>query len=455
MRILRFLQLVHRLRLQASVRTATTAPDDAPRSREKLRTDAPTFMKLLVVSSWFPYPPNNGSKLRAYHLLARLANRHAITLLSFAESGEEGGSPSLAAFCEQVVTVPGNPFKSEKPPSARQLFGALPRSLAQTYNTQMQALVDVKIVACDAALAFQLGAAPYLRPHVSVPRVLDEIEIGVFRDNYRAQPMSLRRVRRGLTWWKYARFVRDLVTQFDRSTVVSERERSCLAEAGCDVTRVDVVPNGVDRTDFAKSNHARKRGALIYSGAVTYSANLDAVRYFVAEILPRIRAVRPNVLLQVTGTTGNVNVGDLTLGGAVNFTGHVEDVKALVAESCVCVVPLRIGGGTRLKILESMALGTPVVSTSKGAEGLAVTPEEDILIADTPEDFARQTVRLLDDPNLRARLAANARRLVEHQYTWDRIGAQLSDIIENAAAHRSAQRRTARVEEGIAPRAHA
>jgi glycosyltransferase involved in cell wall biosynthesis len=407
-------------------------------------------MKLLVVSSWFPYPPTNGSKLRAYNLLARLADCHAITLLSFAEPGEQAGVPALTALCERVVTVSGNPFKREKPLRVRQLFAPMPRSLVQTYSRKMQALVDAEIGACDAALAFQLGAALYLRPHSSVPRILDEIEIGVFRDNYRSKPIGPRRFRRGLTWWKYARFVRNLVAQFDRSTVVSERERDCLAEAGCDIARIAVVPNGVDRSDLTWSCQP-KPGTLIYPGAVTYSANLDAVRHFVGEILPRIRAVRP-VSLQVTGATGNISVADLTAGGAVRFTGYVDDVKRLVAESCVCIVPLRIGGGTRLKILESMALGTPVVSTSKGAEGLEVTHEEDILIADTPQDFARQTMRLLDDPDLRARLATNARRTVERQYTWDRIGAQLSEIVGNTAADRSLYGRTP-VPKGIAPRA--
>jgi glycosyltransferase involved in cell wall biosynthesis len=400
-------------------------------------------MKLLVVSSWFPYPPDNGAKLRAYHLLASLAERHAITLLSFAEPGEEREAHSLTAFCETLQTVPGNPFKPARPLASRDFFSPVPRAFAQTYSRAMQALVDEAVPRHDAAVAFQLGAALYLTRHTTVPRVFDEAEAGVIRDGYRAQPVGLTRARRSLTWWKFTRFMHDLVRRFERTTVVSDVERRHLGGMGCDLARIRVVPNGVDRIDLVRRN-TPKPGRLIYPGSMTYSANLDAVRYFLRETFPKIRAIRPHVSLQVTGATGDVDLRELSRGGAVTFTGHVADVKSLIAHSAVCIVPLRTGGGTRLKILESMALGTPVVSTSKGAEGLTVTPEQDILIADSPEAFAAQVVRVLDDFVLRAQLASNGRRLVERLYTWDRIGAELDDVLcEAAADHRRATCRPA------------
>ena len=411
-------------------------------------------MRLLVLSSWFPFPPSNGSKLRAFRLLEALATRHSVTLLSFAEPGEEQGVPALEAICDKVFTVPGNPFKPQRPLGSLELFSRVPRSYAQTYSVDMQRLVDTEVVSNDAAVAFQLGGALYLRERGSIPRVVDELEVGVLREQHLSQPLGLQRLRRGLTWWKYARFVRELIGQFDRATVVSDLERAHLENAGCDVTHVEVVPNGVDRSDLSRANHP-KPGRLIYPGSVTYSANLDAVRYFVNEILPKVQATRPDASLQVTGATGNVDVSGLSGKAGVTFTGYVDDAKKLVAHSSACVVPLRIGGGTRLKILESMALGTPVVSTSKGAEGLALTPEEDILIADTPDDFARQTLRLLDDFVLRARLAANARRLVEQTYTWDRIGGQLNDVLTAAVADHHAGRGTALAQREAASRARA
>lgn len=389
-------------------------------------------MKLLIISSWCPYPPTNGAKLRAYHLLRELAPRHKITLLTFAEPGEDRDLGPLAALCANLRTVPGNPFKPTKPLSNLDFFKRVPRSYVQTFSPEMQRLVDLELRNQDAAMALEIGAAMYLRGRRTVPRIVDEIEVGSLLEDYERQPRSIARARRGLTWWKYSQFVRDLTSKFDAATVVSEIERSHLARIGCDTSRISVVPNGVDRADLRRIRLPTP-ARLIYPGAVTFSANLDAVRFFVGDILPRIQQRRRDVSLQVTGDVGDVDVDDLERQSGVTFTGRVRDIKTNIAHANVCVVPLRIGGGTRLKILEAAALGTPVVATSKGAEGLKLEHERDILIADTPEDFAASTLRLLDDPWLCARLATNARKVVAEHYTWDKIGSQLDAIINRAA----------------------
>jgi glycosyltransferase involved in cell wall biosynthesis len=392
-------------------------------------------MKLLVVSSWFPHPPENGSKLRAFHLLSQLANRHDITLLSFAESGEEEDQAVLKNLCRDVRTVPGNPCKPVTALRARDLISATPRSYVQTYSPRMQELVDAAVPRHEAAVALQCGAALYLTKHSTIPRVFDEAEGGVIRDAFRAHPPGLVRYRRGLTWWKYGHFLRQLVETFERTTVVSDIEHQNLVDVHCDPSAIRIVPNGVDRQALKRKNEPRP-GRMIYSGSVTYSANLDAVRYFARDIVPLIRRARPATLV-ITGSTGDIDVSDLLADGTVTFTGRVPDAAHLVAHSSVSVVPLRIGGGTRLKILEAMAVGTPVVTTSKGAEGLAVEHGENILIADSPEAFANEVLRVMDDFVLRARLAANGRRLVERLYTWDRIGSELEHVIAEAqAVHR-------------------
>ena len=392
-------------------------------------------MKLLAVSSWFPCPPDNGSKLRAFHLLSQLANHHDITLLSFAESNEDGNQRALKGFCREVRTVSGNPNRTAGALRARDLISATPRSYVQTYSPRMQDLVDAAVPHHDAAVALQVGAAIYLTKHVTIPRVFDEAEAGVIRDQFHTHAAGPARWRHGLTWWKFGRFLRHLVESFDRTTVVSDRERQHLADIHCDLSAIRIVPNGVDRQSLKQKNELRP-GRLIYPGSVTYSANLEAVRFFAGEILPLIKRARPATFL-VTGSTGSVDVADLSADGSVTFTGRVADIAHLIARCSVCVVPLRTGGGTRLKILEAMALGTPVVTTTKGAEGLSVVHGENILIADSPDAFAREVLRVMDDFVLRARLAANGRRLVERLYTWDRIGAGLENVIQEAqAAHR-------------------
>ena len=193
---------------------------------------------------------------------------------------------------------------------------------------------------------------------------------------------------------------------------------------------LEVVPNGVDcdhnRPGLAQPQPIR----LVYNGSLTYSANYDAMRWFLAEVYPRIKAQVPGVSLTITGSTRGVDLAGLALDDTVRLTGFVDDVRIPVAEAGVCVVPIRQGGGTRLKILEAMALGTPVVATSKGAEGLDAVDGEHLLLADDPEAFARRTVELLGNPALRHDLAANARRLVEDRYDWAAIGQRFVDLVE-------------------------
>jgi glycosyltransferase involved in cell wall biosynthesis len=219
-----------------------------------------------------------------------------------------------------------------------------------------------------------------------------------------------------------------MVSQEDR-----EFTQKLVDDRGC---RVEVVPNGIDcqynKPTFVPVGSNR----IIYNGALTYSANYDAMRYFLREIYPLIRDQHNEVSLTITGSTKGVDLTTLMLDESVSLSGYVDDIRPLVAGSAVCVVPLRIGGGTRLKLLESMALGTPVVSTSKGAEGLDVVNGEHLLIADTPADFATCTLRLLCDTRLRRRLAINARQLVEEKYDWKQIGQRFVDLVEDVASNK-------------------
>ncbi|HEY4690055.1 MAG TPA: glycosyltransferase family 4 protein [Anaerolineae bacterium] len=395
-------------------------------------------MNLLVVSSWFPYPPNNGSKLRAYHLLRELSKRHIITLLSFAGPDEEQGTPGLSEICRVVKTVPGSPFKTGGSLGLRGLFSSLPRSYLQTYSPAMQDLVDRSLIGSHVAVGLQLGAALYLANARSVPRIFEEAEVTVLREQFTFQRRWHRRLRYGLTWWKFARFMRRLTDGFDATTVVSELERNQMIRIGCDAGRIAVISNGVNPACL-HVEATPQPATLIYPGALTYWANYDAILGFLSDVFPLIRRVRPDVTLQVTGSTDGVRLDDLPNQEGVIFTGYVSDIDALIAQSTACIVPLRGGGGTRLKIIQSMALGTPVISTSKGAEGLAVAPEESILIGDTPQQFADQVLRLLADPTLRTRLSHNGRRLIAQSYTWDQIGTQL-DALLSAAMNQHANR---------------
>jgi polysaccharide biosynthesis protein PslH len=393
-------------------------------------------MRLLVVSTWLPYPPDNGSRVRAYNLLRELSRRHRLTLLSFGVPSVPEGLSPLRATCERVEVVPPTTSPGGRP-GAHGLLSPTPRHYVQTDSPRMRALVGARVRENDAAIALQATAARYLADCPQVPRVFEEAEVAVFRERCQEADSVLRRFRHRLTWWKHRRFIRRLVNRFEQTTVVSIPEREQLRAAGCDVSRVSVVPNGVEVPVLPSSGIRAAR--VIYPGAVTYSANLDAVRYFVNDIWPLIQRSRADLEFLVTGSTDGVHVENLAANPGVTFTGRLREVDTWIAGSAVCVVPLRIGGGTRLKILQAMAVGTPVVSTTKGIEGLDVIPDHHVLIGDSPEAFAREVLKLLHDQALGLRIAEAARRLVDERYTWRSIGEGLERVLERALEHRGSR----------------
>lgn len=391
-------------------------------------------MRLLVVSSWFPYPPDNGAKIRAFHLIEQLARRHSVTLFTFAEEAEATAEPLevLGRLCRDVRTFPGNPHKAGRSLPLSGLFSPMPRSYRQTFSPDLAAAVAVAAREHDVVLALEIGAAVHARRVTGVPRVFEEAEVRVIEQD--AQRGSLaRRWRRGLTWRKYAGFTRTLVRDFDATTVVSDLEREALGRAGCALAKIRVVENGVSSAHLTFATEVEP-DTLAYPGSPTYAPNLEAVLWFSRDVLPRIRAERPAVRFTVTGRAEPQQAAALAPAG-VTLAGHVPDIRPVIAGSAVCVVPLRTGGGTRLKILEALALGTPVVSTSKGAEGLELEHGRDLLIADEPEAFASAVTSILVDPALRARLADSGRRAIAARYTWDRIGLALEDVLERAVDH--------------------
>jgi glycosyltransferase involved in cell wall biosynthesis len=400
-------------------------------------------MRILFISRWFPYPPDNGSKIRVFNLIKALSGRHEIVLLSFA--GEAVSPARLAALEPYCSCVHAVPYREFNPTRLRAVLGFLsthPRSVLDTYSEEMQTLVGQVGAdrSFDVVVASQIESVPYALLLNDVPRVFEELELAVIRDQFTRQRAWTRRMRYGLTWWKQRRYVLHLLRQVDGCTVVSDPERALLQRVAPGFQRLAVIPNGVGVQEYAGNWGAPITDALIFPGALTYEANFDAMDFFLRAVFPLIQAQRPSTTLRITGRTDGVPLHRLPLNGGVILTGYLTDVRPAVAQSQVCVVPLLAGGGTRLKILEAMALGTPVVSTSKGAEGLEAIPGKDILVADDPAGFAGTVLRLLGDESLRTKLAANGRKLVRERYEWDHIGKELERFLYQVVEkHRGAE----------------
>ncbi len=393
-------------------------------------------MNVLFLSTWFPFPLDNGSKIRIYHLLRALGQRHNVTLVSFAW---DTAAPEQAAaglpFCRVMHTLPRDPFaRSAFAQATRYLalapvvtrpLPAMQRLVRQVLaHTTFDAVIASTEVMATHALQAPRSAVKILEEHNSFSRMME--------DRYRAATHPVQRLNHWISWQKTRRYEAALFRCFDRIVMVSaEDRRTCEGLPGFRGS-VAVIPNGVDCTHHRPGLAEVQPNTLIYNGALTYSANYDAMHYFLAEIYPLIKQEMPDVTLKITGSTQGVDMSRLRLDASVHFTGYVDDIRLPVAQSAVCVVPLRQGGGTRLKILEAMALGTPMVATAKGAEGLSVVDGEHLLIANEPVQFARRVIDLLRDPAQRAHLIHNARHLVETQYDWEQIGAQFVNFVETS-----------------------
>jgi glycosyltransferase involved in cell wall biosynthesis len=400
---------------------------------------AGAFLKILFLSAWFPTPPDNGSKIRVHNLLRTLAARHEISLLTFAPRGEPLALDALKEICAEVECVPWKPFDAAR--ARRGFFSSTPRSLVDTYSPAMAELVRARAArkSYDVVIASTIEMARYAWQAPSA-RVLEEHNCAtrLMREQYAAETQPLKRARHWLTWRKYAQYESRLYQQFDVCAMVSEEDARAARELA-PATPIVVIPNGVNLRDYTRDDIiAAADDTLIFNGALTYAANLDGVRFFVAEIFPLIRAQLPHARLKITGRYDGIALDGIGTASGVELTGYLDDVRPAVRESAVCVVPLQRGGGTRLKILEAMAVGTPVVSTSKGAEGLAVTHGENILIADDPRVFADYACELVRQPERRKMLAANARRLVEEHYDWQRIGEEFESVLARAVEARRA-----------------
>jgi glycosyltransferase involved in cell wall biosynthesis len=192
-----------------------------------------------------------------------------------------------------------------------------------------------------------------------------------------------------------------------------------------------VVPNGVIARDYSGVTAAPQPDTLIFTGALRYRPNYDAMRWFIAEVWPQVRRVRPMARLFITGDHAGLALPD---ADGIECTGFVDDIRPLLSSARLAVAPIFAGGGTRLKILEAMAAGTPVVATAKGAEGIDAASGEELLLADDAVSFAAQVVALLGDEGLRARLSQAARRLVAERYDWAIIGPRFESLVRAVAA---------------------
>lgn len=397
-------------------------------------------MKILFVTPFLPSPPRFGGQRRLDGLMRSLAKNHELSLISFSATDEfkQMSLEATRAYCKDVVVFPDMEFVNRRDKrllQARSLvslhsFEHLLVARRAEFLRRLQQLIDtggfdvlqVEFVQM-AALSFQLPRGRRLRA------VLDEhnIEFDIVKRTASAAVSPARRLYSAVDWRKLKREEVNAWRRFDGVSVTSERDAAILSELE-PKTPVSVVPNGVDIDLFRPGSREPDADSLLFFGAMNYYPNQDGLNYFVERIFPLILAKRPRTKLWVVGPAPE-SVKRLQ-GPSIEVTGFVDAVEPYIDAATAAIVPLRLGGGTRLKIVEAMSKAKPIISTRVGAEGIDVVNGESALLADDPQAFADHVESVLADAALAKRLGAAARKLAEERYSWPALVAGLERFYE-------------------------
>lgn len=394
-------------------------------------------MHILFLTANLPYPPSSGATTRSYHLLRQLARRHRLHLVAYANAGQEAAAGVFEQCCASVTLVPWRETKHTPRFYAELLLNVLspvPFVVSRSTKPAMARAVGevlrrhrMDAIYCDfLALTRNLPGGP-------TPPVLltaHNVESAIWRRYLATERNPLKALYILLQYAKMLRFERRTLYEIRHVACVSAEDLERL-KALCPLPRYTVVPNGVDLDYFRPFPDPPVPYRLVFTGSMDWRPNQDAMRFFLTRIYPRIKRAEPRASLVIVGRQPPRDLERLAAEHPdVRVTGTVPDVRPYLASAAVYIVPLRVGGGTRLKILEALAMAKPVVSTTVGCEGLALTPERDLLVADEPDAFAAAVLRLFNDPALADRQRQAGSGVVRAAYGWDSIGRTLEEALQ-------------------------
>jgi sugar transferase (PEP-CTERM/EpsH1 system associated) len=394
-------------------------------------------MRILWVKPGGLWPLNTGGRLRSFHLIAELSRRHRVTVLTtHGPADDPQGLASHLPACERVESVP---YTLPKVGTARFAL-AVARSWMSRYPADLWRWRPAQLrdrVRRILAEGPDLCVADFLVAMPNVPRggfgpvLLFEhnVEHMIWKRLHQIETSPVRRLLLAIESRKMQRYEAWACARAQLTVAVSEADRALLA-ANAPTATIRAIPTGVDTSYFTPNGKPEAPTTLVFTGSMDWYPNEDAIVHFIDAILPGIRREIPDVSLAVVGRNPTDRVKAAGAAAGVHVTGTVADVRPYMAEASVYVVPLRIGGGTRLKIFEALSMGKAVVATTVGAEGLPVVPGQHFLQADSPVDFAQAVVALLKDPSRRHALGAAGRRLVEERYSWPQVARELERCCE-------------------------
>jgi len=395
-------------------------------------------MKILFLAQRVPYPPNKGDKLRSYNQIRHLSRNHDISLVCLADNGRDvEHAKELGRWCRSVDVV-SLPRVASMMRSAVSLFSSRPLTLGYFYSSKLRALIEKKMrdENFDLIFVYCSSMAQYVEQVESIPRVIDFVDVDSEKwcqyARYAKFPYT----------WLYAlesrrlrRYEKLLANTYQHCFLVSEKETDDFRRLVAPCLTLTPILNGVDGELFKPLVERYDSKTIVFTGAMDYFANVEAVVYFVREILPHISSVIPDVKFYVVGSNPADELKALARANPnIVVTGYVEQVHPYMAQAAVFVAPMRIARGVQNKILEAMAMGVPVVTSSLGHEGISAVPGQDIFVEDEAIRFATRVIDLMEDDKLRLAISANARKIVENFYDWSTNLATLESTLTEVAS---------------------
>jgi glycosyltransferase involved in cell wall biosynthesis len=396
-------------------------------------------MKILMLSSTFPYPPTKGgTQVRTFHLLRYLAQTHDVTLVT--QQSEDVSFAEIEALREYVTDLVVFPrLESKKLGLVAKvqrlgdfLIQGTPPSVRSSYSPEMQAWIDQTIDQFDVVTCEHSVNEIYIRPEFRQRlRTVVNIHSSVYGScRHQLQTKTSEHVWRDrINQPLLKRYEQRYCQTFSKIVVTTEDDRNQLRTFN-PVAQIEVIPNGVDFSEFPYRTNDPGGHHLVFIGAMDNLANIDAARFLSLEILPLLQQHYPDTTLSLVGARPTSAIVELNNYPDITVTGKVPSIARYLHQATVCVIPMRTGYGIKNKTLEAMAAGIPVVASDRGLEGLSVDDPCRAFRANTVSDYVRKISQLFESAELRMQLSQNARSLIETDYTWDRIGQQYLQVLE-------------------------
>jgi len=398
-------------------------------------------VKILWVKSGGLLPLDTGGKIRSFNLLKELAKKHDVTLFTFYAAQTADTHDDLRQYFSRVIHLPvvlpaqrgfGEALKYARNLITRRPYSLSKYALPEVASTLRKLLMEDRY---DCLICDFLFSAPIVPWDIPLSKVLftHNVETQIWKRHYE---VARNPIWKGVAWREYRtmeRAEREYLQKADHVLTVSENDRQQFG-VFLPIEDMTVIPTGVDIDYFHPSSVPAESNSLVFTGSMDWMPNEDAIQYFVKDIFPRIRGEIPDASLCVVGRRPSERTRALGKeNSGVFITGTVEDIRPFSWDASVYVVPLRVGGGTRIKIFEAMAMGKAIVSTPIGAEGLPVENDKNILLEESAEGFACQVIRLLREPGERAKLGREARKLVEKNYSWGAVAGTFDAVFEKVS----------------------